>query len=424
MSEKETAHVIFITDKKDDYEKLSEMLKDFEFDIEIYVCASAKDLKTYHADKGCELLVYWNKTAVIEEKEIVLFMKSVSANPPGLVLVAPGISPADYVQVASMQAADIVNSEVPAQFPFVIKREIKNVRTKRKLRQVVRKLEDETVADITEYQLSEESEDLAPMVAIIDQALKTNRMELLFQPILAVKADGYDNYEVFLRIRDNNDYVMPKNFLPVAEQYGLMPAIDRWVIKNSIVRFKAEQQVRTIKKQNARQLRFFVNISGHSLVDEVIMGGIITEIVSNRLDAGSFVIEVNKNTILSRLQKVKSLNQNIKKLKLQFCIDHYEESDIALNYLRHVELDYIKLNKELMHGVLGDTKKRTSIREIVKKAREHDIKVIASQVEDASVLPILYEVGVDYIQGYLVAEPGTRLERAVIDASLDEAAAN
>jgi EAL domain-containing protein (putative c-di-GMP-specific phosphodiesterase class I) len=424
MSEKETAHVIFITDKKDDYETLSAMLKDFEFDIEIYVCASAKDLKTYHADKDCELLVYWNKTAVIEEKEIVLFMKSVSANPPGLVLVAPGISPADYVQVGSMQAADIVNSEVPAQFPFVIKREIKNVRTKRKLRQVVRKLEDETVADITEYQLSEESEDLAPMVAIIDQALKTNRMELLFQPILAVKADGYDNYEVFLRIRDNNDYVMPKNFLPVAEQYGLMPAIDRWVIKNSIVRFKAEQQVRTIKKQSARQLRFFVNISGHSLVDEVIMGGIITEIVSNRLDAGSFVIEVNKNTILSRLQKVKSLNQNIKKLKLQFCIDHYEESDIALNYLRHVELDYIKLNKELMQGVLGDAKKRTSIREIVKKAREHDIKVIASQVEDASVLPILYEVGVDYIQGYLVAEPGTRLERAVIDASLDEAAAN
>jgi EAL domain-containing protein (putative c-di-GMP-specific phosphodiesterase class I) len=424
MSEKETAHVIFITDKKDDYENLSAMLKDFEFDIEIYVCASAKDLKTYHADKGCELLVYWHKTAAIEEKEIALFMKSVSANPPGLVLVATGITPADYVQVASLQAADIVNSEVPAQFPFVIKREIKNVRTKRKLRQVVRKLEDETVADITEYQLSEESEDLAPMVAIIDQALKTNRMELLFQPILAVKADGYDNYEVFLRIRDNNDYVMPKNFLPVAEQYGLMPAIDRWVIKNSIVRFKAEQQVRTIKKQNARQLRFFVNISGHSLVDEVIMGGIITEIVSNRLDAGSFVIEVNKNTILSRLQKVKSLNQNIKKLKLQFCIDHYEESDIALNYLRHVELDYIKLNKELMHGVLGDTKKRTSIREIVKKAREHDIKVIASQVEDASVLPILYEVGVDYIQGYLVAEPGTRLERAVIDASLDEAAAN
>lgn len=424
MSEKEAAHVIFITDKKDDYEKLSAMLKDFDFDIEIYVCASVKDLKTYHADKGCELLVYWHKTAAIEEKEISLFMKSVSANPPGLILVGTGISSADYVQVASMQAADIVNSEIPAQFPFVIRREIKNVRTRRKLRQVIRKLEDESVADITEYQISEESEDLAPMVTTIDQALKTNRMELLFQPILAVHQDGYDNYEVFLRIRDNNDYVMPKNFLPVAEQYGLMPAIDRWVIKNSIVRFKAEQQVRLIKKQGARPLRFFVNISGHSLVDEMIMGGIITEIVGAKLDAGSFVIEVNKNTILSRLQKVKSLNQNIKKLKLQFAIDHYEESDIALNYLRHIELDYIKLNKELMHGVQGDQKKRSAIREIVKKAREHDIKVIASQVEDASVLPLLYEVGVDYIQGYLVAEPGTRLERAVIDASLEEAASN
>jgi EAL domain-containing protein (putative c-di-GMP-specific phosphodiesterase class I) len=423
MSEKETAHVIFITDKKDDYEKLSGLLKDFEFDIEIYVCASVKDLKSYHAEKGCELLVYWHKTAAIEEKEISTFMKAVSADPPGLILVAAEISPADYVQVAALQAADIVNSEVPAQFPFVIKREIKNVRTKRKLRKVVRKLEDETVADITEYEITDGGEDLAPMVSTIDQALKANRMELLFQPILAVQPDGYDNYEIFLRIRNNNDYVMPKNFLPVAEQYGLMPAIDRWVIKNSIVRFKAEQQVRQIKKQG-RPLRFFVNISGHSLVDEVIMGGIITEIVSAKLEQGGFVLEVNKNTILSRLQKVKSLNQNIKKLKLQFAIDHYEESDIALDYLRHIDLDYIKLNKDLMQGVQADKKKREAIRAIVKKARESNIKVIASQVEDASVLPLLYEVGVDYIQGYLIAEPGTRLERAVIDASLDEAASS
>ncbi|HEY3487381.1 MAG TPA: EAL domain-containing protein [Gammaproteobacteria bacterium] len=423
MSEKETAHVVFITDKKDDYEKLSEMLKDFEFDIEIYVCASIKDLKSYHAEKGCELLVYWYKTGAIEEKELSTFLKA-TADPPGLILVADNITPADYVQVAGLQAADLVNSQIPAQFPFVIKREIKNVRTKRKLRKVIRKLEDETVADITEYEISEESEDLAPMVSTIDQALKTNRMELLFQPILAVNPDGYDNYEIFLRIRNNNDYVMPKNFLPVAEQYGLMPAIDRWVVKHSINRFKAEQQVRAIKKQNSRLLRFFVNISGHSLVDEVIMGGIITEIVSARLDPGGFVIEVNKNTILSRLQKVKSLNQNIKKLKLQFAIDHYEQSDIALNYLRHMELDYIKLNKNLMQGVTGDKNKRAAIREIVQKARENNIKVIASQVEDASVLPILYEVGVDYIQGYLVAEPGTRLERAVIDASLDEAASS
>jgi EAL domain-containing protein (putative c-di-GMP-specific phosphodiesterase class I) len=424
MSDKEAAHVIFITDQKDDYEKLSGMLKDFDFDIEIYVCASVKDLKAYYADKGAELLVYWHKTAAIDEKEITTFMKAMSADPPGLILVSAGIGPADYVQVAALQAVDIVNSEIPAQFPFVIRREIKNVRTKRKLRQVVRKLEDETVADITEYTITEENEDLAPMVSTIDQALKTNRLELLFQPILAVQQDGYDNYEVFLRIRDNNDYVMPKNFLPVAEQYGLMPAIDRWVIKNAVTRFKAEQQVRAIKKQTSRKLRFFVNISGHSLVDEVIMGGIISEIVGARLEPGGFVIEVHKNTILSRLQKVKALNHNIKKLKLQFAIDHYEESDIALNYLRHVELDYIKLNKDLMHGVAGDQKKRSAIREIVKKAREHDIKVIASQVEDASVLPVLYEVGVDYIQGYLVAEPGTRLERAVIDASLDEAASN
>jgi EAL domain-containing protein (putative c-di-GMP-specific phosphodiesterase class I) len=423
MDEKKTAKIIFVTDNEDDYKNLSGMLGGLEYAVEHHLC---RDLTAIKAECGigrCDLILYWYKSGLIKDKELVEFIKA-APEPPALLLAADSIASGDYVQASSMGAVDILNTQAAAQFPFVVQREIKNARVRRQYTRMAQKYQEEQVVDETEFELPEETDAMSPMVTTIDEALKTNQMELLFQPILAVQDDGYDNYEVFLRIKKKEGgYIMPNDFLPVAEQFGLMPAIDRWVVKSAVTRFKAEQDVRKLKNQN-RKLRFFINISGHSLIDEVIMASIVVEMGQAKLNPGNFVIEVHKNTILSRLPKAKTLNQNVKKLQFEFAINHYEESDKSLNYLKHVSLDFIKLNKQLLGEMATSKQKRDSVREIVDHAHQSDIRVIASQVEDAKVLPILYEVGVDYIQGYLIAEPGTRLERAVIDASLDEAAFN
>ena len=124
------------------------------------------------------------------------------------------------------------------------------------------------------------------------------------------------------------------------------------------------------------------------------------------------------------MQNTKSFNQNIKKLQLEFAIDHYESSDNTLNYLKHISLDYVKVNNTVTKDLDKDPKKCQALKEIIIKARENNIKVIASQVEHADVLPMLYELGVDYIQGYLIAEPSTRLEHPnlgdTIESSSDE----
>ena len=144
-----------------------------------------------------------------------------------------------------------------------------------------------------------------------------------------------------------------------------------------------------------------------------------TEIVKAKFDPGTFVIEVDKKTVLSRLQKAKSLNQNIKKLKLEFAIDHYEASDNSLNYLKHISLDYIKVNKSVIQDIDKMPEKKEALRQIVAKARENNLKVVASQVEHAEVLPILYELEVDYIQGFVIAEPSKRLEHPNLDDTIE-----
>ncbi len=417
MNDKQPAKILFLIDKKVHCDRFAGLLSDLEFGVEWRWIGSLKELEEIQNKTPFDLLLYWHQRSIADDSELISSLESFE-DQPSLILVADHIEPRDYIHASKLNAADVINSGMLAQFAFVVRRELASIFTRRKLVSAIDNLADERIMNESEFDTSVEVADMGGVIQIIDDALKNNKFELLFQPIVAVADDGYDNYEVFLRIRNKGDFMKPGDFIPVAEKYGLMPAIDRWVVQNAIKRYKAEAEVKRIRKQDNRQIRFFINLSGYSLVDEVIMGNIITEIVQAKLEEHSLVIEVDKNTVLSRLQKVKSLNQNVKKLKLEFAIDHYEESDNSLNYLKHISLDYMKINGTILNGLHKDSSKRDAVREIVRKARENDIRVIASQVEDAEDLPMLYGLGVDYIQGYLINEPSTRLEYQAMDATI------
>ncbi len=414
MEEPRKAKLAFITDNEQEFSQLTALLTDIEMPVEFEINRDLNDIEKRY--KEYDLLIYWPDKKLLDEARLERFLGDFE-DPPGLILMVADARPQDYIRAAKLHGGDVVNVGFTAHFVFAVQREIINVATRRRLRDVVNRLEESCVVDETELHEPIGVKPMTAMVGLIDEALKNDGLELMFQPIIAVEDDGYDNYEIFLRIKNRDNDILPDQFLPVAEKYGLMPAIDRWVVQHAIYRFKAEQEVKRVRKNDDRKLRFFLNISGHSLVDEFIIGNIIAEIVGAKLKPGSIVIEVDKNTVLSRLQKAKSLNKNIKKLKLEFAIDHYEQSDNSLNYLRHIVLDYIKLSHEVIHDIHKEPEKRDSVREIMQKARENGIKVIASQIDDADTLPTLYDLGVDYIQGFAIAEPATRLEALVMDAT-------
>jgi EAL domain-containing protein (putative c-di-GMP-specific phosphodiesterase class I) len=418
MNENDKAKILFLIDKQADCDRFSQLLADLEFEVDWRWIKDLPSLTKLLTKEAYDLVLYWHQRKLVDETELVKFFDGMD-DPPALVLVADQLSARDFIRASGCKAGDVLNAGLPAQFAFVVRRELTNIQTRRKLNAAINQVKDQQIVDESKLETRVDAGDLSKDAKLIDEALRHDQFELMFQPILAVNDDGYDNYEIFLRIRRGEDYGRPWEFLPAAEQYGLMPAIDRWVVQHAVKRFKAEEQVRRIRKTSSRHLRFFINLSGHSLVEQSIMSSIITEIVQARLEPGSFVIEVDKKTVLSRLQKVKSLNQNVKKLKLEFSLDHYEASDNKLNYLKHISLDYIKLNKAVIKPLASDPAVKEDVREIIAKARENNIKVIASQVENADVLPALYELGVDYIQGYLIADPGTRLDMPMLDQTID-----
>lgn len=410
------ARISIVGDGRGDGARIRSALDDSQLDVECSRVDSIEALREHCAARVPHLIV----CRLESEPELVSAINRLrdTLDPrPGLVLFTENLEPQDYLLTARHQASNVVDLEVPAQLDFVMRREFGHVLLRQRYEEIWLKLETERVIDDSEFAKPADAEPVPPIATMIDDALAREDLELLFQPILSVGDRQLESHEVFLRIRSGDGYIMPGEFIPVAQRYGLMPSIDRWVVQQAIARFKEEQAART---ESGRPLpRFFVNLSLHSLVDPVAIGEIINNIGNAELPPGSFVIEVDKDAILNRLKLSKSLNRKVKKMRLQFSLDHFDVDDNKLNYLKHVQLDFIKLNASLVRDLHRKPYNFDSIREIVRAAHDAGVEVIASQVESPRELAQLFEAGVDHIQGYLLAEPSNRLQEGV---ALDEIA--
>jgi len=409
------ATILVASQGKGDVSRVNELLTETQLNVRSRACADVEQLRAACRENAPDLIACRIESDGQTLAEIERLRDGMEA-PPGLVLLVEGAQPDDYLRAGKAAAGNVADLELPAQFDFVVRREIENTRLQRQYREALHKLESDHVIDDSVFERPEDLDTLPPIAATIDDALNRENLELLFQPILSVGGNDYENHEIFLRILSDDGYLMPGDFMRTAERYGLMPAIDRWVVQEAILRFNQEQKKRG---QAAAPLRFFINLSLHSLVDPIAINQIIKSISEADLPPGSFVIEVDKDTILTRLRISKSLNRSVKKMRLQFSMDHYDVSDNKLNYAKHIELDFIKLNQSLVRRIHDKPDHFGSVREIVETAHRAGIEVIASQVESAKELAVLFEAGVDHIQGYLIAEPSQNLQGGV---ELDEIA--
>jgi EAL domain-containing protein (putative c-di-GMP-specific phosphodiesterase class I) len=416
MNDQQPAKVLFLIDKQSHCDRFVSLLGDLGFEFEWRRVEDIETLKKLHEEEIYDLVLYWHQRKLVDEIELVKCLTGMELE-LALILMADNIEPRDYIQAGKLHAADVINAGMPAQFAYVVRREIASVHVRRKLSKAIYDLTEDRIFDESEIDTHVETDNMNEVIETIDDAIKNNKFDLIFQPIVAVQNDGYDNFEVFMRIRHKGDFLKPEVFMPVAQVYGLMPAIDKWVIPNAIKRYKAESEVRKIRKHTKRKLRFFLNISGNTLMDESTMAHLITEIAKARLEPDALVIEVDKQTIQTRLPQVKALNQSIKKLKLGFAIDHYEVNDNSLNYLKHLSVDFLKIDKTVLDNLNLEFDKQQAVRGIIEKANENKIAVIASQVGNTDILPTLYGFGVHYVQGYVIGEPGTRLEYQALDES-------
>ena len=233
-------------------------------------------------------------------------------------------------------------------------------------------------------------------VGRLQKALHEDRFTLFSQPIkpLLNGADHRRYQEVLLRMVDEaGNIVPPMEFIPAAERYNLMPAIDRWVIRKALAAFAPQ------RGGAPGDDILFINLSGASLADEQMLNFIHEQLRAHGLPPESVCFEITETAAVANLDTAVTFMQALKKAGCRFALDDFGCGMSSFAYLRNLPVDYLKI-----YGANNATD-RAMVSAINHVGHTMDIQTIAEWVESEKVLEELKMTGVDFAQGYCIARP-------------------
>jgi len=238
---------------------------------------------------------------------------------------------------------------------------------------------------------------------VIRTTIDEERFYLTYQPIVSLKGDTRQRYEVLLRIIDEAGHaILPGQFLSIAEKTGLSGEIDRWVISTAF------RKLIETKKDNNEAL-FYIKISRATLADPELPVWINEQLKNNRLVSDGIVFEIPERTAIDDLKSTMAFIKSMQSLNCKVAFEHYGHSDQP-QLLKHIPVDILKIDGSLINGLASNEENQSKVKAILELAKEHGQECIAECVADAGSLAHLWQYGVDFIQGNFVQEPSKNLD--------------
>jgi EAL domain-containing protein (putative c-di-GMP-specific phosphodiesterase class I) len=235
----------------------------------------------------------------------------------------------------------------------------------------------------------------------IQQALADERFRLYYQPIVSLCSNSSDGRhgEILLRMLDETGTtVLPRAFLPAAERYGLMLAIDRWVVRKSMEALADTAQI-------GGTATFSINISGQSLGAADFLDFVTDQIEATRVSARRVCFEITETSAVSELSHALRFMDTLKALGCRFALDDFGTGVSSFSYLKTLPVDYLKVDGGFVRGVVTDTVDLAMVEAVHHVGSIMGIKTVAEWVESEPILLKLRHIGVDYGQGYALGRP-------------------
>jgi diguanylate cyclase (GGDEF)-like protein len=236
-------------------------------------------------------------------------------------------------------------------------------------------------------------------VGRINEALRHNHFCLYYQPIIALSHEMPQREwgEILLRLLDDDfRVILPQNFTPAAERYGLMPAVDRWVLRNSLA---------MLQSRDSPNLMFSINLSGHSLSDEDFLNFVIAEFRRTRVNPSQVCFEITETAAISNLSYAMRFFSILREVGCFFALDDFGTGLSSFEYLRNLPIDYLKIAGRFVKNMAKDKIDYAMVEGIHHIAQVMGLKTIAEHVEDEAILAGLKTVGVEYAQGNMLGLP-------------------
>jgi diguanylate cyclase (GGDEF)-like protein len=245
-------------------------------------------------------------------------------------------------------------------------------------------------------------------ISKINKAAEENRFLLYQQAImpLSPSLDLQPKAEILLRlVNEDGSIARPGDFIPAAERYNLMPLIDHWVIRNSLAAY------RILSDQGSELARriISINLSGPSLLDESLVDLILYEVNKNGLSPQSFCFEITETAAIQNYAAATRFIRRLKDEGFTFALDDFGSGFSSFGYLKNLPVDYLKIDGSFVQTIDESLVSFTMVESINSIGHVMGIKTIAEFVKSPEIKAKLVEIGVDYAQGYHIAEPAQLL---------------
>jgi diguanylate cyclase (GGDEF)-like protein/PAS domain S-box-containing protein len=253
-------------------------------------------------------------------------------------------------------------------------------------------------------------------IARINSALAEDRFTLYHQRYLPLNraAGARKHLEVLLRMIDEEgNLVQPGSFLPAAERYNLMPAIDRWVVGTVFARYHA-----LVAQRGGEPLTCAINLSGTSLNAVGFLDFIRQQALEHALPPQSICFEITETAAINNLRKAGEFITECKAMGFLFALDDFGTGTSSFGYLKNLPVDYLKIDGGFVKNLERDAVDKAMTETINRIGHIMGIKTVAEYAENDAIIQELKSMGVDYAQGYGVCMPTPLFEYSREEVSL------
>ncbi|MGV3741405.1 MAG: EAL domain-containing protein [Burkholderiaceae bacterium] len=238
-------------------------------------------------------------------------------------------------------------------------------------------------------------------VARINEALEKNRFILFRQKIVALQenVEEKDHFEILVRMIDEHgSLIPPASFIPAAERYNLMPAIDFWVIRHAFA------YCRSLAAENI-SYTCAINLSATTIANEQLVAHICEQFRETGISPTSICFELTETAAIADLASAAGLVRELRQLGCRIALDDFGSGMSSFGYLKNLPVDFLKIDGRFVKNMLNDRIDRAMVNAINYIGHTMGIKTVAEFVEDDATLEKLKEIKVDFAQGYGIGMP-------------------
>ena len=234
---------------------------------------------------------------------------------------------------------------------------------------------------------------------MIKTAIENNAFKLMFQPIISLHGDDDEQFEVLLRLVDDDDNeLLPGQFLGPAEDAGLLEKLDRWVILQSI-------KMLSEHRSTGSKAKLFINLTHKSMSDETFLPWMSVALKAAKLPSDAVILQIHESDATAYIKQAASFTKGMSALHCKISINHFGCSLNPMNLLKHLTPDFVKLDDSFAQEIDQSEEKLAELKKMVTSLQETGVLTAISGIEDPMILSTLWQAGITFIQGYYLSPP-------------------